>query len=242
MSSSNYFQLKFISLSLILLLSFVFLAFIIAPMAFHSDRSQVAGNKADAFYFNQNYGKDDPLMTAVPDLGQIITGPIITGADPQTGSADAKINIAVYTDFTCYYCGQTMAAALKVQADFPGQVRVIHKDFPNADKTYKSYQAALAGRCAQAQGKFWEMSDFLYKNYNNLSQTLFDSLAKQLKLNLAQFQQCLQSQVSSALVDDNLKEANALRISGIPTVYVNEQELMGEVSYEELEKAVEKEK
>ncbi|PIT93432.1 hypothetical protein COU00_04415 [Candidatus Falkowbacteria bacterium CG10_big_fil_rev_8_21_14_0_10_43_11] len=235
--TNNTFQIKFISLSLVLFLLFVIFFFIVYPSTFGAGEKNNKPAGEETFYFNQNYNAADPLLTPVPTLDKIITGPIITGADPAAGLSDAKINITVYTDFTCRYCGQTVANALQAQKQFPDKVRVIHKDFPNADKTFKSYQAAVAGRCAQAQGKFWEISDLLYQNYNNLSQTLFNSLAKKLKLNQAQFEQCLKTN-ASALVDDNIKEANALQISGVPTVYINEQEMMGEISYEEMKKII----
>ena len=237
----NNFQLKFIFFSLSSLALFIILFFIICPLVF-GNKNQTAGSAAnDTFYLNQNYQENDPLLTAVPDLDKMITGPIITELDPNFGSKNAAVNITVYTDFTCRYCGETIAKAIKLQTKFPEKIQVIHKDFPSADKTFKSYQAALAGRCAQAQGKFWEMSDLLYQNYNNLSHVLFNSLAKELKLNATQFKQCLADKTTADLIDDDIKEANALRISGVPTVYVNEQEMMGEISYEELEKTTEEE-
>ncbi len=237
---SNNFQLKFITLSLILLFLFLFSLLFVYPLIFPSAK-QARLKAADTFYLNENFNAIDPLLTAVPTLNKMITGPIITGLDPSIGPNDAPVNIVIYTDFTCWYCGQTVAAALKVQERFPDKVKVVHKDFPNADKQYKSYQAALAGRCAQAQGKFWQMSDLLYQNYDNLSQTLFNKLARELKLNHPQFKQCVTDPAPTALIDDDIKEANALSINGVPTVYINEQEMMGKVSYEELKQAVEDE-
>lgn len=234
------FQITFISLSLISLLLFVIFLFIVYPLTFGASKNDQRTD-AGSFYFNKNFNDIDPLLTAVPTLDKMITGPIITGLDPSMGASDAPVNIVVYTDFTCWYCGQTVADARAVREQFPDKVKLTHKDFPAADKQYKSYQAAVAGRCAQAQNKFWEMSNLLYQNYNNLSQVLFNSLARELKLNQPQFEQCLTNGAAAALIDDNIKEANALRINGIPTVYVNKQEIMGKVTHEELKQAVEEE-
>ncbi|MCK9578919.1 MAG: DsbA family protein [Methanoregula sp.] len=232
--TKDNFPLKFILLSLASLLLFVILLFAVCPLVFGGNKKNSGAATSDTFYLNKNYSENDPLLTTVPNLDKIITGPIITDIDPILGPQTAAVNITIYTDFTCRYCGETVANALKLQKNFPDKIRLIHKDFPSADKTFKSYQAAIAGRCAQAQGKFWEMSERLYQNYNNLSQTLFTSLAKELKLNGAQFKQCLDAKTTADLINDNIKEANALRISGVPTVYINEQEMMGEISYEEL--------
>jgi len=229
---------KFIFLSLTILLLFMLAVFFILPLAFPNKPNGLSENNSEetekTFYLNKQYNEGDPLLTTVPSLEDMITGPIITDIDPSLGKKNAAVIITIYTDFTCRYCGETIANAFKLQKEFPDKIRIIHKDFPSADKTFKSYQAALACRCAQAQGKFWEMSELLYKNYNNLSQVLFNSLAKNLKLNEAQFKECLDAEAAANLVDDNIKEANALRLSGVPTVYINGQELMGEISYEEM--------
>lgn len=239
--SKDSFPTTFIPLSLLLLLLFIVFLFIIYPLTFRRSPQQAQLKAADTFYFNNDYNETDPLLTAVPTLDKMITGPIITGLDPSIGASDAPVNIVVYTDFTCWYCGQTIADARQIQRQFPAKVRVVHKDFPSADKTFKSYQAAIAGRCAQAQNKFWEMSNLLYQNYDNLSQVLFNSLTRELKLNQPQFEQCLTNGATTALINDDIKEANALRINGIPTVYVNKQEIMGKVTHEELKQAIEEE-
>jgi protein-disulfide isomerase len=40
------------------------------------------------------------------------------------------------------------------------------------------------------------------------------------------------------LINDNIEEANALAITGIPFFYINNQEIMGETTYDELERIV----
>ena len=107
------------------------------------------------------------------------------------------------------------------------------------DENSISFQAAIAARCAQEQNQFWPFHDLLYKNNNNLTQLKFLNFADQLGLNRAKFVKCLDNNNIRQLIKDNIKEANALNITGIPFIYVNNQEVMGEISLEELEKIVE---
>lgn len=185
----------------------------------------------------------DPLLTARESLASRLAGPIVSAADPGIGPEAAPLTIAVYSDFTCWYCGQTAAAARRVQAEYADRVRVIHKDFPSPNKAYASYQAALAGRCAQRQGLFWEMGDKLYEHYDRLGRETVMDLAEDLTgLNQARFQECMDGRAQppvTAAIDDNIAEANALGLSGAPAVYVNDKAFLGQMDYEELKGIVE---
>ncbi|MCG8469772.1 MAG: DsbA family protein, partial [Gemmatimonadetes bacterium] len=97
-------------------------------------------------------------------------------ADPSTGvplgSADAPILIEEFIDFSCPACAQFSGFAGKllrqnyveignVEAGEGGPVRWVSYDyvlgsFPN------SVPAAMAARCAEEQGRFWPMHDFIF--------------------------------------------------------------------------------
>ncbi|OGF28616.1 hypothetical protein A2477_00815 [Candidatus Falkowbacteria bacterium RIFOXYC2_FULL_47_12] len=232
----------FIILSLGAFLLFAVFLFVVIPLLFGTRAKQQTA--APNMYLKNTDAGADPLLTAVPQLKDIIAGPVLSAPDPAFGPADAPVSITVYTNFSCWYCGQTVALAQKVQAEFPERVRVLHKDFPNANKAYASYQAAIAGRCAQAQNKFWDVSARLYENYNELSKDTFLTIAKNAGLNVTQFENCLDAKTTPPVVpaiDDDIAEANALGIVGVPLVYVNNRELPAELTSEELKAAVERE-
>jgi len=233
---------KFIIFSLTALVLFAAVIFFIVPSIFSTEQNNLLANSEDdkkTFYLNENYSEDDPLLTIIPDLEDMITGPIITDVDPAIGSAEAKINIVAYTDFECSYCYSAINEVKKIQQEMPEVIKFIHKDFPSNNQSKPSFQAAVAGRCADEQNKFWEMADELYKNSDDLKKEVFTNTAKKIGLNQNKFKDCLNSKKAKNLVLDNIKEANALRIIGIPLFYINNQEILGEVSYDELKKIIE---
>ena len=233
---------RFILMSLGAVGIFVIFLFIVIPLLFNAGGGATDVKKD--IYLKNSDASNDPLLTTVPQLADIIAGPIISAADPLFGPPAAPVTITVYTDFTCWYCGQTVALAQRAQAEFSGLVRLAHKDYPNPNKAYASYQAAIAGRCAQEQDKFWEMSERLYENYDALSPDTFTALAKNLGLDITSFNQCRAGGSANSVVrkiDDNIAEANALGIAGVPLIYVNSRELPAEITYEELKAAVERE-
>lgn len=185
----------------------------------------------------------DPLLTAVPQLEDALQGPLTSNAaDPSIGPHDAAVTITIFSDFTCWYCGETTQAALAVQQRHPDTVRVIHKDFPESNKAYASYQAAIAARCAQKQGLFWEMAHKLYEHYDQLTKERITALGSDINdLEQAPFTECRAGRTNqpvTELIDDNIAEANALQLSGVPVLYLNDKAIFGHMSAEELEAAV----
>ncbi len=88
--------------------------------------------------------------------------------DPALGPVDAPVVITEYADFGCPACRSWHAAGIReqVRAVYGDQVRFVWKDFPVIAPL--SPQAAEAGQCAAAQGKFWEFHDTAYEGYAGL--------------------------------------------------------------------------
>ncbi len=86
--------------------------------------------------------------------------------DWSDGPADAKVTIIVYTDFQCAPCAQTAAVLRQLQLDFPGNLRLVHRHFPQLDVNDKSNIAVQAVEAAGLQGAFWEMHDLLFQRQN----------------------------------------------------------------------------
>ncbi len=83
-----------------------------------------------------------------------------------TGKDGAKIVLMVFSDFECPYCqsfAQTSLVNIKKDYIDKGDVRLVFHNFPLESIHPKARAAALAGRCANEQGKFMEYHDYLYQ-------------------------------------------------------------------------------
>lgn len=163
-----------------------------------------------------------------------IAQPTITFADPSVGLATAKVTLVVYGDFQCDYCADASVAAQTVQRAYPQTVRVVWKDFPNESAHPASVIAAIAAHCAARQGKFWEYHDALFQRRALLSDEQFRQIARDVGLDGNTFAKCLDTRDSEAIVERNLNESLALRLTATPTVFINETRIVGAVSAEEL--------
>ncbi len=191
------------------------------------------------FYLNNNFKQNDPYITRNPNLKTMLLGPIITSLDPSKGGKDAVVNLVYFSDFKCDYCHDQESILKKIEEKYGNNVRIIWKDYPEEKNDPLSFQASLAARCAQDQNKFWDYHDLLFENNDKFSNDIFVELAKDIGLDIEYFKKCLVEGHGRTRVRDNIIEANALEITGIPFIYVNSQEIMGEINIEDLERIVE---
>lgn len=187
---------------------------------------------------------DDPLLSIRnnPELEE----PISSNLDPVLGEYSAdKLKIFYFSDFECSFCLEQIQAIRNIFNKYQDKITVTWKDYPDIrDKKDFSYQAARAARCAQAQDSFWVYSDLIYKEIKRTSQVdddFFTRLAGQAKLNLNSFVSCLNNNQVDSLILSNVLEAEDLGILGIPYIYINGKDFLGNLSQEELEEIVEEE-
>jgi protein-disulfide isomerase len=57
-------------------------------------------------------------------------------------------------------------------------------------------------------------------------------------LDLKTFKTCLSEERPSALINDNITEADTLEITGVPFIYVDDKDFFGQVSFEEIKTLV----
>ena len=167
--------------------------------------------------------------------------PIVNTTDPVRGEEDALVTIIEFANFESPYCAQVRERLDKIYQLYEGQVRIVWKDFPMEDTYPNSKQAAVAARCAQRQGKFWDMHDALFVHYLELSEEKIAEVATEVGLNIDQFNQCYESGVVNGYINANKLEGESLEITDIPYVYINNQALSGNVSLGELKTTIDQE-
>lgn len=162
----------------------------------------------------------DPLVTLAS------TAPEVNKSDPVMGPKSAEVTIINYSSFDCGYCGAAGDVLSELIELYPGKVRVVWKDAPDNDQG-GAYQAAIAARCAQDQGKFWEMHDLLFQNQLDFTSENFSRLASQLGLDLEKFDRCVNNKETAPYVDAAIKESDSLGILQVPYYFVNDMEFVG---------------
>ncbi|OGH06986.1 MAG: hypothetical protein A2W22_00720 [Candidatus Levybacteria bacterium RBG_16_35_11] len=172
---------------------------------------------------------------------------IDAGHFPVKGDKNAKITVIEFADFQCPFCEKWFS-------DAGTQLIKEYVDTGKASFAFRNYAflgdeskwAAEASECANEQGKFWEMHDYLFKNQSGENQGGFSKenlkkFAAALGLNTTQFNSCLDTDKYAKAVDDDLAAGQKVSVSGTPTTFVNGKILVGAVPYAELKNLIDQE-
>jgi len=187
-------------------------------------------NSAEGTVINKEIKGPDPLIT--PSLQSFIRE-----TDPMLGSKEATLKIMEFGDFQCPYCADMQTTLAKVLPEFSGQVSFIWKDFANPNHL-EAKNSAMAARCAQNQGKFWEYHDYLFENQASLSRELYNKIALELQLNLADFNKCLDGKETVELVGEGLTDGQNIGVDATPYLIIGNSAYNYALSEEELRQAI----
>jgi protein-disulfide isomerase len=135
------------------------------------------------------------------------------------GSKDAPLTMVEFTDFQCPFCQRfhvSTFAELKKDYIDTGKLRFVSRDMP-LDFHPNAMQAAEAGRCAGEQGQFWAMRDRMNSNPDRLDLNNLVNWAQELKLNVASFRSCVETQKYKNAIQGDLLLAQKIGANGTPS-------------------------
>ena len=144
----------------------------------------------------------------------------VAAEGPSKGPAGAPVTIVEFSDFECPFCGRAEATVKEVMKSYDGKVRLVYRDFP-LPMHPQAQKAAEAAQCAGDQGKYWDMHEKLFANQQALEAPALKGYAKDLKLDQAKFDKCLDSGAKAALVEEGRKAGSEAGVNGTPAFFVN---------------------
>lgn len=189
-------------------------------------------------------------IAAGPDSGGGSGGPATRfsdGNDPTAGPADAKVVVRMFSDFQCPACRAAEPALKQAMQTYADRVRFVWNDFPLVGIHPNGRPAAIAARCAEEQGKFWEYHDLLFLEQQSWSgakdpNETFVAYAKRLGLAEEGFSECLDDRRYLSKIQDDEAEGRSNGVSGTPTFFIGDRKFVGSLTVDqwtaELDKAL----
>ena len=145
----------------------------------------------------------------------------VEGTDAASfGPKDAKVTVVEFSDFECPYCTRAASAVDQVKKKYGDKVRVVFRHFPLSFHK-NAHLASQASLFANSKGKFWEFHDLLFKNQKAMTRDDLVKYAKELGLNLAEFNKALDAGTYKAAVDADLEMGKLVAVQGTPTMFIN---------------------
>jgi protein-disulfide isomerase len=140
---------------------------------------------------------------------------------PSRGDPNAAVTIIEFTDFQCSACGAMYPVLEDVTKSYGNRIRFVVRNYPLTLVHANAFRAAQAASAANAQGKFWEYIDLLFKNQNTLDVDSLKKYATQVGLDRKRFDAELDSGKYEAEIRRDIEEAEMYGVESTPTIFIN---------------------
>lgn len=141
--------------------------------------------------------------------------------DHVRGRDDAPVTLLEYGDYECPFCGDAEVAIRELLTEYDDEVRYVWRHLPLNDVHANAQLAAEAAEAAAAQGKFWEMHDLLIAHQNALLLPSLRGYAREIGLDEERFWDELRQREHAARIAEDVESADASRVTGTPSLFVN---------------------
>ena len=135
------------------------------------------------------------------------------------GPQSSAVVLVEFSDFECPACAAFQSVLKGLELEYPN-LKLVFKHFPLPQHTFGK-KAAYASMAAGEQDAFWEYHDLLFQNQNDLNDETFETLAKELGLDIKKFNDDYKSARIKALVEADIKTGQSLNVNSTPTFFLN---------------------
>ena len=192
----------------------------------------LGGAAAGAAYLAINSEQNDSngVATFVSDA--------LSPSDWIRGNPTAKVALIEYGDFQCPACAQFHPLVKIMKEEFGNDVAFAFRHFPLSQAHPNAKAAARAAEAAGAQGKFWEMHDYLFEHQTEWApkpspKAAFVSYAQELGLNTDQFENDLDRDDLEDKINAQYQSGTASGVNSTPTFFLNGTKIENPRSYDE---------
>ncbi len=154
---------------------------------------------------------------------------------PTWGNPDAKVTIVEFSDYQCPFCRLAAFSLKPYLQEFRRDVRLVFMNYPldnacnDAMKGPMHPYACLAAKAAlcgwKKGGDFWRFHDELFRNSRKLNEETVQGILEQGGVKREEAAECIASPEIDKMVRDQIASAQAIYVTGTPTIFVNGRKL-----------------
>ncbi len=176
-----------------------------------------------------------PRLSPAAEAINVESNPRPNASGNSMGDPNAPIQMVEFGDFQCPFCErhhvETEPFLINEYIE-TGKVHFTYRsagnwvsEFSGSGNT-ESQDAAQAAYCAADQNKFWEMHDALFLNNRDVenegafSPRNLIGIAESIDLDMAEFQNCFNSETYAARVAQDFDDALSFGVQGTPTFFL----------------------
>jgi len=224
--------MKNMSIPIAILLS----AIIISGAILYSKSGPASEGTSTAIAGKPNLAAADQQLDHQPprDLNQVSVDD-----DPVLGDKNAPLTIVEFSDYECPFCKRSfdqVLPELKKNYIDTGKLKLVFRDFPLSfhANAHKEAQAAECARSQSDDATYFKFHDQIFtrttSNGVGLALSQLPVIARDLNLNVSQFQQCLDSGKFGDEVDKDIADGTAAGASGTPSWFIGQSSKNGVIN------------
>ena len=145
------------------------------------------------------------------------------------GNPDGDITLVEFMDYRCGYCRQAFAEVEEL-VNRDGNIRFVLKEFPIlGEQSMLASRFAIATQIVAGDDAYKDVHDSLMTITSDINLITLGRLADGLGLDVAAITETMDSDEVTNRLNDTRQLAQALQITGTPTLIMNDQMLRGYV-------------
>lgn len=149
--------------------------------------------------------------------------PTIRSDDHIRGPVTATLVLIVYGSYQCPRSRKAHQIIERIRLSAQEQFCYIYRHFPQSDRYPQALKAAESAEAASTQGKFWEMHDKLFDNYQRLDDASLVEYADEIGLDIPQFLRELGYHIHSNRIQADVESAKQFNIAKLPVFFIDIQ-------------------
>jgi protein-disulfide isomerase len=159
------------------------------------------------------------------------------------GPANAPVKVVEFSNFGCSHCKEFAAEdGKRLRQDYEASGKVRFEFMPFSLGSPDPDNAANAAVCAADQGRFWDYHDLLFARQltsaDAFSTASLKQYGQQLGLDPTKFNQCVETGAHADQVHQSSQQGTSLGVNATPTIFVNNERVVGAVPYDQLKAKV----
>ena len=158
--------------------------------------------------------------------------------DAVLGDKNAPVTLIEFSDYECPFCKRHFTDVYpQIKKDYidTGKVKLVYRDFIAVlSHNPLATSEAMAAQCAKEQGQdsaYFKYHDEIFKrttsNGNGIAVSQLSVIAKDLGLNVSQFQTCLDSNKHKDEVNKDIADGQKAGVSGTPSFFIGKSNTSG---------------
>jgi protein-disulfide isomerase len=208
--------------------------------------------EADAKAHGGNYAKyyDDLMKNAKAEVAAAPAGgggpaedktvyKVDAGNAPAVGPKSAPVQIVEFSDFQCPFCSRVVPTIKQIEEKYQGKVHLAFRNYPLPFHN-NAQGAAEAGAAANAQGKFWQMHDKIFRgDQEKEAPADLERYARELKLDIPRWKKDMDAAADK--VNHDRADGEKVNVDSTPSLFINGRKYHGPPTEEELKDWIEEE-